>query len=371
MKDPRVNKLAHMLINYSTALKKGEKVLIEYTGSERELVCELVNEAYKVGAQPFVQIYDPKVQRALITGASDEQLQYMAEHDSKRMHDMQAYIGIRSGDNLFEMSDVPAEQMKKYSSIYSHNVHGKIRVPETKWVVLRYPNNSMAQQAKMSTEAFEDFYFNVCTLDYAKMSAAMDKLVAKMEKTDKVHIVGPGTDITFSIKGLPAIKCDGKLNIPDGEVFSAPVKNSVNGRITYNTPSLYMGKEYKDVSLLFKDGKIIEATANETESLNKVLDTDEGARYVGEFAIGVNPYVDFPMLDILFDEKIKGSIHFTPGNSYDECDNGNKSAVHWDLVLRQTKENGGGEIYFDDELVRKDGLFVSEDLKCLNPENLI
>lgn len=269
------------------------------------------------------------------------------------------------------MSDVPAEQMKKYSSIYSHNVHGKIRVPETKWVVLRYPNNSMAQQAKMSTEAFEDFYFNVCTLDYAKMSAAMDKLVAKMEKTDKVHIVGPGTDITFSIKGLPAIKCDGKLNIPDGEVFSAPVKNSVNGRITYNTPSLYMGKEYKDVSLLFKDGKIIEATANETESLNKVLDTDEGARYVGEFAIGVNPYVDFPMLDILFDEKIKGSIHFTPGNSYDECDNGNKSAVHWDLVLRQTKENGGGEIYFDDELIRKDGLFVSEDLKCLNPENLI
>lgn len=371
MKDPRVNKLAHMLVNYSTALKKGEKVLIEYTGNERDIVCELVKEAYKVGAQPIVQLYDPKVQRAIIAGATDEQLRYMAEHDSKRMQNMQAYIGIRSGNNLFEMSDVSAEQMKKYSSLYSHEVHGKIRVPDTKWVVLRYPNESVAQQAKMSTEGFEDFYFDVCTLDYAKMSDAMDKLVSRLEKTEKVRIVGPNTDISFSIKGLPAIKCDGKLNIPDGEVFTAPVKDSVNGRITYNTPSLYMGKEFNNISLLFKDGKIIEATSNDTEGINKVFDTDEGARYVGEFAIGVNPYVVSPMLDILFDEKIKGSIHFTPGNSYDNCDNGNKSAVHWDLVLIQTKENGGGEIYFDDELVRKDGIFVVEDLKCLNPENLI
>lgn len=371
MRDPRVQKLAHLLVNYSTGLKKGEKVLIEYTGSERDIVCEIVKEAYKVGAEPFVQLNDLRVQRAIIAGATDEQLKFMAEHDARRMSKMQAYIGIRSGDNLFEQSDVCQEQMQKYLSMYSREVHSKIRVPYTKWVVLRYPNDAMAQQAKMSTEAFEDFYFNVCTLDYAKMSRAMDSLVKKLEETDKVRIVAKDTDISFSIKGLPAIKCDGKLNIPDGEVFTAPVRNSVNGRITYNTPSLNMGKEYNNISFLFKDGKIIEASSNDTEGINKILDTDEGARYIGEFAIGVNPYVEFPMLDTLFDEKIKGSIHFTPGNSYDNCDNGNKSAVHWDLVLIQTKEYGGGEIYFDDVLVRKDGLFVLDELKCLNPENLI
>lgn len=359
-----------MLINYSTSLKKGEKVLIEVTGNHPEVVTALVEEAYKVGAEPHVQLNNPTVQRAIIKGATDEQLQYWAAHDAKRMREMQAYIGIRGGDNLFELSDVPAEQMKKYLSIYSHEVHSKIRVPETKWVVLRYPSASMAQSAKQSVEAFEDFYFDVCTLDYEKMSRAMDNLVERLLKTDKVRLVAKDTDLTFSIKGLPAIKCDGKLNVPDGEVFTAPVKDSVNGVITYNTPSLYMGKEYNNIRFEFENGKIVKATANDTEGINKVLDTDEGARYVGEFAIGVNPYVLTPMLDTLFDEKIMGSIHFTPGNSYDDCDNGNKSAVHWDLVLIQTPEYGGGEIYFDDELIRKDGMFVVEDLKCLNPENL-
>ena len=370
MKDPRLNKLAHLLVNYSTALKKGEKVLIEVTGNHPEIVVELVNEAYKAGAEPYVQLNNPTVQRALIRGASDEQLRYLAAHDARRMRDMNAYIGVRGGDNLFELSDVPAEQMKKYLFIYSKEVHSKIRVPDTKWVVLRYPCASMAQSAKQSLEAFEDFYFDVCTLDYQKMSRAMDSLVARMERTDKVRLVAKDTDLTFSIKGLPAIKCDGQLNIPDGEVFTAPVKDSVNGVISYNTPSLYMGKEYNNIRFEFENGRIVKATANDTESINKVLDTDAGARYVGEFAIGVNPYVLTPMLDTLFDEKIMGSIHFTPGNAYDNCDNGNKSAVHWDLVLIQTPEYGGGEIYFDGELIRKDGMFVVEDLLCLNPENL-
>ncbi len=359
-----------MLVNYSTALKKGEKVLIEVTGNHNDIVSELVKEAYKAGAEPYVQINDPTIQRALIMGATDEQLQYLAAHDSKRMRDMDAYIGIRGGDNLFELNDVPTEQIKKYLALYSHEVHSKIRVPETKWVVLRYPSASMAQSAKKSIEAFEDFYFDVCTLDYAKMSRAMDALVARLQKTDKVRLTAKDTDITFSIKGLPAIKCDGKLNVPDGEVFTAPVRDSVNGVITYNTPSLYMGKEYSNIRFEFENGKIVKATANDSESLNKVLDSDEGARYVGEFAIGVNPFILTPMLDTLFDEKIMGSIHFTPGNAYDDCDNGNKSSIHWDLVLIQTAEYGGGEMYFDGELVRKDGLFVVEDLLCLNPENL-
>jgi aminopeptidase len=228
----------------------------------------------------------------------------------------------------------------------------------------------MAQQAGKSTEAFEAFYFNVCTMDYRRMGQAMKPLKARMVATDRVRIVGPGTDLRFSIKGIPAICCDGKVNIPDGEVFTAPVRTSINGTLQYNARSIYQGVIHDNVRFVFKEGKIVEATSTNTAHLNKVLDTDEGARYVGEFAIGFNPYVTEPMLDILFDEKIAGSFHFTPGNAYDEADNGNKSVVHWDLVCMQTPQHGGGEIWFDDTLIRKDGLFVPDDLRSLNPDRL-
>ncbi|MFR4998007.1 MAG: aminopeptidase [Clostridium paraputrificum] len=371
MKDPRFTKLAHNLINYSCRLKEGEKVLIEGIGDCEALVKELVKEAYNAKAIPLVTLKNKEVDREILMGASKEQLELMAKYEAARMSDMDAYIGIRAGQNSAETSDVPSEKLSLYSKYFANPVHGEIRVPKTRWVVLRYPNYSMAQAANMSTEAFEDYYFNVCNLDYSKMSEAMDKLVALMERTDKVRLTAEGTDLTFSIKDIPAIKCAGEANIPDGEVYTAPVKNSVNGTITYNTPSLREGFTYENVKLTFKDGKIVEATANDTERINKVFDIDEGARYVGEFAIGVNPYILEPMKDTLFDEKITGSIHFTPGASYDDAFNGNKSALHWDLVLIQRPEYGGGEIYFDDVLIRKDGLFVIEELKCLNPENLI
>ena len=371
MKDPRFTKLAHNLINYSCRLKKGEKVLIEGIGDCEALVKELVKEADKAKAIPLVTLKNKEVDREILMGASKEQLELMAKYEAARMSDMDAYIGIRAGQNSAETSDVPSEKLSLYSKYFANPVHGEIRVPKTRWVVLRYPNYSMAQAANMSTEAFEDYYFNVCNLDYSKMSEAMDKLVALMDRTDKVRLTAEGTDLTFSIKDIPAIKCAGEANIPDGEVYTAPVKNSVNGTITYNTPSLREGFTYENVKLTFKDGKIVEATANDTERINKVFNIDEGARYVGEFAIGVNPYILEPMKDTLFDEKITGSIHFTPGASYDDAFNGNKSALHWDLVLIQRHEYGGGEIYFDDVLIRKDGLFVIDELKCLNPENLI
>ncbi|MCX7694455.1 MAG: aminopeptidase [Caloramator sp.] len=370
MVDPRITTLAHNLINYSCRLKEGEKVLIETIGLELPLVKELVKEAYKVGAIPFVTIKNKSVDRAILMGATEEQMKMMAKYEAARMSDMDAYIGIRSGDNSSELSDVPSERMDLYFKYFWSEVHGKIRVPKTKWVVLRYPSPSMAQLANTSTEAFEDFYFNVCNLDYSKMSKAMDALVDLMNRTDKVRIVGPQTDLTFSIKGIPAVKCDGKMNIPDGEIYTAPVKDSVNGYITYNTPAEYQGFTYENIRLEFKNGKIVKAIANDTERINKVFDTDEGARYVGEFAIGVNPYITKPMKDTLFDEKIAGSIHFTPGSSYDDAFNGNKSAIHWDLVYIQTPEYGGGEIYFDDVLIRKDGRFVIPELEGLNPENL-
>lgn len=370
--DPRITKLAYNLINYSCRLKKGEKVLIEANGIPDEMICELVKETYKVGAYPFVQLSNSKIKRELLNGASEEMLKSWANYDAYRMKDMDAYIGLRGGLNPFELSDVDAKNMALFDKLYGTPVHSDIRVAKTKWVILRWPTESMAQQARMSTSAFEDFYFNVCNLDYSKMDKAMDNLEKLMKETDKVHIVGPGdTDLTFSIKNIGAIKCSGQCNIPDGEVYSAPVKNSVNGVIHYNTPTIENGMEFKNIRLVFKDGKIIEATGSNTEELNKIFDTDEGARYVGEFAFGVNPYVKEPTGDILFDEKINGSIHFTPGCCYEDCDNGNKSAIHWDLVLIQRPEYGGGKIYMDDRLIRDNGRFVIPELECLNPENLI
>lgn len=370
MLDPRIKALAHNLINYSCELKKGEKVFIEIIGMELSLVKELIRETYLVGAIPLVSIKNNEVNRELYMGCTEEQLKMMAKYEAARMSDVDAYIGVRSGNNASQMSDVPTEKMELYMKHLWQEVHGKIRVPKTKWVVLRYPSPSMAQLAEMSTESFENHYFNVCNLDYSKMSKAMDALVELMNKTNDVKIIGKGTDLSFSIAGLNSIKCDGKLNIPDGEVYTAPVKDSVNGVITYNTPSEYHGFTYQNVRLEFKDGKIIKAESNDNKRINKIFDTDEGARYVGEFAIGVNPYITKAMNDTLFDEKIAGSFHFTPGSCYDDCYNGNKSAVHWDLVCIQTPEYDGGEIYFDGVMIRKDGLFVLPELLALNPENL-
>jgi aminopeptidase len=370
MKDPRIETLAKNLINYSVQLQPGEKVLIENFGLQRELVTALVKEAYAAGGYPFVLLKDHQVDRALLMGAQEEQFEMMAQFEAQVMEQMDAYIGLRSGDNINELADVPDEKMKIHGNTIQKKVHRDIRVPKTKWVVLRYPNASMAQLAKMSTEAFEDFYFNVCNLDYGKMDKAMDALVDLMNKTDKVRITGPGTDLTFSIKDIPAVKCAGRMNIPDGEVYTAPVRESVNGVISFNTPSPYQGFTFENVKLTFKDGKIVEATANDTERINNIFDTDEGARYIGEFAIGVNPFILHPMQDILFDEKIDGSFHFTPGQCYDDAYNGNHSNIHWDMVMIQRPEYGGGEIYFDDVLIRKDGRFVIPELECLNPENL-
>lgn len=369
MRDPRLEQLAHNLVNYSVRVQPGENILINAKGETPELVTALVREIYKAGGHPYVQLINPEVSRELAMNCNEEQLAIMAEHESTLMKKMDGYIGIRAASNINEMADVPGEKLGMYSRLYELPVMN-IRVPETKWVVLRYPNPSMAQLANMSTAAFEDFYFEVCNLDYGKMDKAMDSLAELMNRTDLVRITGQGTDLTFSIKDIPAVKCAGLRNIPDGEVYTAPVKDSVNGTITHNAPTPYHGFTFENVCLTFENGKIVKATANDTKRLNEILDTDEGARFIGEFAIGVNPFIHNPMKDTLFDEKIDGSFHFTPGQCYDEAYNGNKSSVHWDMVSIQRQDWGGGEIWFDGVLIRKDGRFVIPELECLNPERL-
>ncbi len=370
MLDPRITKLARNLVNYSVAAKKGDKVLIEATDVDTAMVTELIKAVYEVGAYPFVETYKGKVNAALISGTSEEHCRLLAEYAKYRMERMDCYIGVRGNENAYDLSGVPSIKTETYSRLYSYPVHHEIRVNKTRWVVLRYPNDSMAQLSGVPTDEFEKHYFDVCCMDYAKMDRAMDALKELMDKTDRVRLVAKDTDLEFSIKDIPAVKCSGHMNIPDGEVYTAPVKDSVNGVITYNVPSIENGVKFENVRLTFKNGKIVEATGNYPDKINAIFDTDEGSRYVGEFAIGVNPYITKPMGDILFDEKIAGSIHFTPGCCYEDAYNGNQSAVHWDLVLVMTPEHGGGEIYFDGKLIRKDGLFVLPSLECLNPENL-
>ncbi len=370
MRDPRLEKLAKNLLEYSVRIKKGEHVLIKAHLVTKPLIKELIKHAYSLGAYPHLELLDDELNRALMMHNSEERAQKIVDWELPKTKDMDAFISIYGEYNDSETTDVPMDIKMMNAKIKKQL--SNIIVKEKKWVLLNYPTESLAQKAKMSSEAFEDFLLDVCTVDYVKMNKAMEVLKAYMEKTDKVHIIAPGTDLSFSIKGIPAIPCAGEYNIPDGEVFTAPLKTSVNGTITYNTPSPYQGTVYNNVSLTFKDGQIIKAEAdNNTESLNTIFNTDEGARYVGEFAIGVNPLIKDPMGDTLFDEKIDGSLHFTPGACYEgEADNGNVSAIHWDLVLIQRPEYGGGEIYFDDVLIRKDGRFVIQELMCLNPENL-
>lgn len=368
MTDPRYAELARVLVRYSTALKRGDHVLLDLMDVPDEFAVALIREAREVQAVPVVEVRHSRVNREIVRETDPRHAKLVCDIELHRMRKMQAYVAVRGSGNASENADVPSDRLGLYNRTLRPVLNH--RVNKTRWVVLRWPTPSMAQAANMSTEAFEDFFFRVCTLDYGQMARAMMPLEKRMRQADRVQIKGPGTDLEFSIKGLGAVSCNGLRNIPDGEVFSCPVKTSINGMIQFNTPTLYAGTRFENVRLEFKKGRVVQATGSNTTRLNEILDTDAGARYTGEFSLGFNPHILNPMCDILFDEKIAGSLHLTPGQAYEECDNTNRSAVHWDMVLIQRPEWGGGEIWFDGELIRKDGQFVPKDLQPLNPDRL-
>ncbi len=365
MHDPRIDALSRQLVRYSTKVKKGDLVWIDLFDVPNTVGQSLIREVVAAGGLPMVRINDAVLTREQMIHANEKQYDIIAENNLALMKQTDCYIAVRGSHNITEAADVAPEKMKlvmaKLRPVQNE------RVNNSRWVVLRWPTASMAQQAGMSTQAFEDFFFRVCLLDYAALLPAMKALKQLMDKTKHVHIIGPGTDLSFSLKGLKAIACGGNHNIPDGEVFTAPVKTSVEGVISYNAPTIYQGIAFDTVKLEFSKGKIVNATANNTPAINKILDSDEGARYIGEFAIAFNREIKEPMRDILFDEKIAGSFHFTPGQAYEGvADNGNRSQVHWDLVNIQRPEYGGGEIRFDGKVIRKDGKFLVPELKPLN-----
>ncbi len=372
--DPRDVQLAETLCDHSLKVKSGEMVVVQCSGLDGlGLAGACIEACARRGAAAFLHLVEPQIQRRFLTQASDDVFARLARFELKQMKDADCFIGIRGPANSFEISDVPRDRMQAYGRLVVQPVHMEERLKRTRWVVLRYPNPAMAQLAQQSTEGFADFYYRVCLLDWPRMAKAADALKVAMEATDKVRLTAPGTDLQFSIKNIPAVPCTGTCNIPDGEVFTAPVRTSVEGVVQFNTPTLYDGFAFDRIRLVFKKGKVVEATGStpeQTTRLNEILDRDPGARFLGEFAIGFHPHIQEPMRDILFDEKIAGSFHMALGNSYDDAFNGNKSSIHWDLVCIQRPEAGGGTIEFDGKVIRKDGRFVAKALEALNPENL-
>lgn len=366
MKDPRVERFAEILVDYSTRVKKGDVVLINAAGFEAS---PLVKEIYRLclmrGASYVEYGFSaPEIDRTFYNLANQQQLAHFPQHKLDFYKTLTVYIGIAAGENSMVMANARQEAVQTYQKVTKPLIDQ--RVKHTRWVVTRYPTHAAAQEARMSLEEYEEYLFSACCIDWEEESLKQDKLKKLMDVTSRVRIVAPDTDLSFSISGLPGVKCDGRFNMPDGEVFTAPLKESVEGHITYNCPSIYQGKEFNSVRFEFSRGKIVAADAANGmgDALNRILDTDDGARYIGEFSLGINPGIRTPMRNILFDEKIFGSIHLTPGQAYDECDNGNRSAVHWDLVRVLTD---GGEIWFDDVLIQKNGLFVLDALRDLNP----
>ena len=366
----KLKKLSNTIVNYSLDVKENDRILITVNEIDKtsQLLKYLIKDITKNKAIPFVRIIDNEINSLLLETTSDNRIKEIKKHSKQDIENYDTFISIKCSTNDFESSEID-ETLRKKIKIATKE-EDKIRINERKWVLLNYPSKLDAFKANMKTDKFIEFSLDTMIIDYSKMYKDIKPLKELMDKTKKVRIIGPNTDVSFSIENIDSIPCCGKYNIPDGEIYTSPVKNSVNGIITYNTKSPYNGYIFENVSLKFKDGKIIKATSSSNnEKLNEIFNIDEGARYIGEFAIGLNPKIKYPMQDILFDEKIIGSIHFTPGQAYNDAYNGNDSSLHWDLVLIQRKEYGGGEIYFDDKLIRKDGLFVLPELKHLNYEN--
>lgn len=358
--------LAEKILSFSVDLQKGENVMIHLIGLNGiGLARALAEIARKMDANPFVHINDTEIDRILLETGNLDFWKYLAEQDQlPLMKKMDAYVGIRATENIYEASSVSKESNNAYAEGYLKPVHFEERVKHTKWCIMRYPSPAFAMNAKMSTTLFNEYFYKACLLDYSKLKEAMKPLEERLSKAKMVHLKGEGTDIELSIEGQTWVPCYGTHNIPDGEIFSSPILDSVNGQITY-TASVYQGKPFEFVKLIVKNGTVVDFDSSNNNALESILDTDEGARRFGEFSFGTNPIIEKPMYDILFDEKIYGSNHLTLGQDYDEAPNGNKSNIHWDLVCI------GADVYLDGELIRKGRNFVTDDLKVLNPDSLL
>jgi aminopeptidase len=372
IKDPRIDRLAFILLHHSLDLAKGDIFQVSASIAAKPLVEAIFREASAMGVFPIIRWQDDEIGRLgydLLTPGQSETERFLELNnrwEMTRWQDIAANLTLRGLENDQEISQVPREKIQLTGRV--GEALTRLIIDERKWALFYWPTPAQAQKAGLSTGDYFDFVLNVSLIDYDRLHVAEQDLARRMEAADQVRILGPDTDLTFSIRGMPAVCCYGRRNVPDGEVYTAPLRVSANGRITYNVPSTMWGQTFERISLEFEAGRIVHATcAGGAAALDKIFDTDEGARYIGEFSFGVNPLITRPTGSTLFDEKITGSLHLTPGNAYARANNGNQSQIHWDLIQIQRPEYGGGEIWLDGELVRKDGLFVPDELAGLNP----
>jgi aminopeptidase len=354
MVDPRVAKAAEILVNYSARVKKGDYVQILAEPAAEDLALEVYRLILKKGAYPAMRLSLPGQSYIYYKNASDEQLKKFPDIAFYEIKKTNAVIYIGAPSNTKELSNIDPKKISVRQSVLKKL--SDYRVEKTNWILFDYPTDAYAQDAEMSLEEFRDFVYRATNVDWEKESKKQDRLKAILDKGKNVRILGKETDIRFSIAGKKSVKCDGKHNMPDGEVYTEPVKNSVNGHIYYEFPAVHGGREVCGVRLVFKDGKVVKATAEKNQDfLINMLDTDAGSRYVGEFGIGVNYNIDRFIKNTLFDEKIGGTIHLALGRAYKDTGGENNSAIHWDMIkdLRN-----GGEVYIDGKLIEKDGKFT-------------
>jgi aminopeptidase len=354
MADPRIKRLADILVNYSVKIKKGDLVRLNFEEDGKELALECYKLILKRGAFPSINASMPGFAYTYYQNASEAQLKKFPKLAMIEAKMINASIGIGAEYNTKELTNIDPKKISMRRKI-TRTITDVI-IKKNNWVICEFPTNALAQDAEMSLEEFEDFAYTATNLDWQKESKKQDRLKAILDKGKKVRILAPDTDLTFSIAGRKAIKCDGHRNMPDGEVFIAPCEDTTEGYIKYTYPAIYGGREVAGVHLEFKNGKVIKATAEKGEDfLKEMIASDKGSCKLGEFGVGVNFGIKRFVKQILFDEKIGGTIHLALGMAYPEGGGKNKSAVHWDMIKDLRK---GGKVLVDGKVIQENGKFA-------------
>ncbi|MCL2149884.1 MAG: aminopeptidase [Dehalococcoidia bacterium] len=366
MADIRIEKLAELLVGYSVGVKPGDKVAIVAPAIAAPLTRAIYAKVLQAGGFPWVMASSADTMELLYRYGSREQLEYVHEGQRLITEKYDVRIVIIGEENTKALSRIDPAKMVIYDQARTELTDAMMRrsaAGELRWVLAPYPTNAFAQDAEMSLGDYEDFLYKACLPDlvdpigyWQKVATEQERIVQWLKGRDQVHVIGPETDLRLSVAGRTFINCAGKFNVPDGEVFTGPVEDSAEGYVYFSYPAIESGREVIGIRLHFSQGRVIKATAEKNEDfLLKTLDTDAGARYLGEFAIGTNEGITQFTREILFDEKIGGSFHMALGAGYPETGSRNKSAIHWDMVcdLRD-----GGEIRVDGELLYRNGKFV-------------
>lgn len=350
--DKRWKQLGEILINYSAQVKPGERVMIAMGEPDTfPLVNGVYEAAIRAGAYPQVQFISETLRHSVLKYGNESQLSWIPEIEAYGMEWADVYFGLRGAYNLHEHADIPAEAMS-----LNQRAMGEVstlRWKKTRWCLVRVPNKLFAQQAETNLETIMEMFFDACLLDWEEKSKEWHRMAEDLSSSSEVHITGKNTDLRFSTEGRKWLVFDGKINMPDGEIFTAPVTSSIDGQIYFEDPGVLGGRLMYDLCLVWEQGKLVKATSSTNQDfLTRIVNSDSGSSLIGEFAFGTNPHVNRFCNDILIDEKILGTIHIALGRAYKECGGENESAIHWDIVKDLRTE---GAVFIDGKPIIENG----------------